>query len=98
MYVYMHVYMDEEHNGNENDHNQNDMFVMKRMIIKMLLLHDAADLTTIIIGFNTYLYNKRNNVDICVYINEEHNGNENDDNQNGVAGCYIFMTITILDV
>jgi len=90
--------MDEEHNGNENDHNQNDMFVMKRMIIKMLLLHDAADLTTIIIGFNTYFYNKRNNVDICVYINEEHNGNENDDNQNGVAGCYIFMTITILDV
>jgi len=35
--------MDEEHNGNADDHNQNDMFVMKMMMIKMILLHDAAD-------------------------------------------------------
>ena len=33
--------------------------VMKMMTIEMVLLDDAADLTTILLGFNTCLYNTR---------------------------------------
>ena len=43
---------------------------MKMITIKLLLLNDIADLTTIILSFDTYLYNKtRNDLNtfVCMY-------------------------------